>query len=81
MATATRHPVGNRSLTFLLISPTEIEILGVTAGVIGFPSNQGTLLIRREPDITDPTPHLEPILCVVDLRSFHPRLLRSSYFW
>lgn len=71
---SSRHSVGIRlvgSLTFRLISPTTIEILGVTAGVIGFSSNQGTLLIRREPDITDPTPHFELNLCVVDLLSFH----------
>jgi len=56
---------------FLLISPTEIEVLGVTAGVIGFSPNLGALRIRREPDITDPTPHLKLNLCVVDLRGFH----------
>ena len=70
------------SLTLRSISPTKIEILCVTAGVIGFSSNQSTLLIRREPDMTNSTPHFELILSVVDLRNFQhfSRLLRCSYF-
>ena len=71
------------SVTLRSISPTKIEILCVTAGVIGFSSNQSTLLIRREPDMTNSTPHLELNLSVVYLRSFQhfSRLLRCSYFW
>jgi len=70
------------SLTLRSISPTKIEILCVTAGVIGFSSNQSTLLIRREPDMTNSTPHFELILSVVDLRNFQhfSRLLRCSCF-
>jgi len=70
-------------VTLRSISPTKIEILCVTAGVIGFSSNQSTLLIRREPDMTNSTPHLELNLSVVYLRSFQhfSRLLRCSYFW